>query len=101
VIAPPPENAADLLAELAELGIRIEAHGDRLRFNPIDKATAELAGRMKLLKPELLVILAKRDELNQRIADQLDALIPYRTPDGRRGLVNPKYRNELDRLGLL
>ncbi|MCC6422385.1 MAG: hypothetical protein IT447_02815 [Phycisphaerales bacterium] len=94
-------DAADLMAVLDALGIQLKADRDRLRFHPQDKVTPELAGRMKLLKPELLAILAKHDELNQRIADQLAALIPYRTPTGRRGLVNPKYRNELDRLGLL
>ncbi|MCC6425035.1 MAG: hypothetical protein IT447_16290 [Phycisphaerales bacterium] len=94
-------DAADLLAVLDALGIQLKADGDCLRFHPIDKVTVELANRMKIHKSELLVLLAKQDELNQRVADQLAALIPYRTPTGRRGLIHPKYRNELERLGLV
>ena len=98
---PPPENAADLLAELDALGVQLRADRDCLRFHPINKVTADLAGRMKILKAELLVAVARRDDHRQRVADQLAALIPYRTPAGRRGLVHPKFRSELDRLGLL
>ena len=99
--APAPESAADLLAELDRLGIRLEADGQRLRYRPREKVTADLAGRMKMHKAELLALLAKRAALNRRIAEQLAQLVPYRTADGRRGWVNPRYRDELDRLGLL
>ena len=42
---------------LARLGIRIEAHGDRLRYSPRSAVTPDLADRMKAHKAELLAIL--------------------------------------------
>lgn len=99
--APAPGGAADLLAELDALGIQLEADGEHLRFRPREKVTADLAGRMKAHKAELLAVVAKRAELDRRIAEQLAQLVPYRTADGRRGWVHPRYRDELDRLGLL
>ena len=96
-----PNSAADLLAELDGLGIQLEADGEHLRYRPREKVTADLAGRMKMHKAELLTLLAKRAALDRRIAEQLAQLVPYRTADGRRGWVNPRYRAELDRLGLL
>ena len=51
-------SAAELMADLTRLGIRLEAHGDRLRYWPRSALTPELANRMKhgeidgyLLKP--------------------------------------------------
>ena len=103
--APTPGNApgtvADLLAELDALGIRLEADGDRLCFRPRDKVTADLAARMKAHKGELLAAVRKREAMDRRIAEQLAQLARYMTPDGRRGWVNPRYRRELERLGLL
>lgn len=99
--APAPGSAADLLAELDGLGIQLEADGEHLRFRPREKVTADLASRMKMHKPELVALVVKRAELDRRIAEQLAQLVPYRTADGRRGWVNPRYRAELDRLGLL
>lgn len=99
--APTPRSAADLLAELDALGIQLEADGEHLRFRPREKVTADLAGRMKMHKAELVALVVKRAELDRRIAEQLAQLVPYRTADGRRGWVHPRYRAELDRLGLL
>jgi len=99
--APAPGSAADLLAVLDALGIQLEADGEHLRFRPREKVTADLAGRMKMHKPELVALVAKRAELDRRIAEQLAQLVPYRTADGRRGWVHPRYRAELDRFGLL
>jgi hypothetical protein len=99
--APAPGSAADLLAELDGLGIHLEADGQRLRYRPRAKVTVDLAGRMKTHKAELLALLAKREAVSRRIAEQLAELVPYRTADGRRGWVHPRYRAELDRLGLL
>jgi hypothetical protein len=96
-----PGSAAELLAELDRLGIQLEADGEHLRFRPREAVTADLAGRMKMHKAELLALLAKRAELERRIAEQLAKLVPYRTANGRRGWVHPRYRAELDRLGLL
>jgi hypothetical protein len=55
--APAPGSAADLLAELDGLGIQLEADGEHLRFRPREKVTADLAGRMKMHKPELVARL--------------------------------------------
>lgn len=96
-----PGNAADLLAELDALGIQLEADGERLRFRPRERMTADLAGRMKTHKAELLAAVRKREALDRRIAEQLAQLVPYKTADGRRGWVHPRYRGELERLGLL
>lgn len=97
----PPCNAADLLTELDRLGIQLEADRDRLRFRPREKVTAYLADRMKAHKAELLSLVAKRQSVNQRIAEQLAQLVPYRTPDRRQGWINPQYQEELARSGLL
>ena len=99
--APAPGSAAELLAELDALGIQLAADGEHLRFRPREKVTADLASRMKMHKPELVALVVKRAELDRRIAKQLAQLVPYCTPDGRRGWVHPRYRAELDRLGLL
>lgn len=98
---PAPGSAADLLAELDWLGIQLEADGEHLRFRPREKVTAGRAGRMKMHKAELVALVAKRAELDRRIAEQLAQLVPYRMADGRRGWVHPRYRAELGRLGLL
>ena len=52
-------NPADLMTDLARLGIRIEAHGDRLRYSPRSAVTPDLARRMKAHKGELLAILRR------------------------------------------
>lgn len=97
---PTPGDVAELLAELDALGIQLEADGDRLRFRPREKITADLSARMKAHKGELLALLATRADLGRRIAEQLAQLVPYRTADDRRGWIHPRYREELDRLGL-
>lgn len=96
-----PNPVSDLLAELDGLGIQLEAEGDRLRFRPREKVTVDLAARLKTHKAELLAAVRKREALDRRVAEQLAQLVPYQTPDGRRGWVHPRYRAELDRLGLL
>ncbi len=50
-------SAAQLMNELAQRGIRIEASGDRLRYSPRSAVTPDLADRMKAHKGELLTIL--------------------------------------------
>ncbi len=37
----------DLLADLQQRGVRLEAHGDRLRYRPRSALTPDLAGRLK------------------------------------------------------
>ena len=53
------------MAYLARLGIRIEAHGDRLRYSPRSAVTPELADRMKAHKGELLAILRRDPEAGE------------------------------------
>jgi hypothetical protein len=55
-------NAAELIIDLARLGIRIEAYGDRLRYSPRSAVTPGLAQRMKKHKGELLAILRRAPE---------------------------------------
>src|SRR5262245_16637915 len=50
-------SAAELLADLARRGIRLEAHGDRLRFRPRLALTPDLLAELKTQKAELLVLL--------------------------------------------
>ena len=45
------------MADLGQLGIRLEAHGNRLRFWPRSAVTPDLTDRMKSRKGELLAIL--------------------------------------------
>ncbi len=52
-------NAAKLMADLAQRGIRIEAHGDRLWYSPRSALTPDLTDRMKAHKGELLAILSE------------------------------------------
>ena len=100
-MTPPPLHTAEkLLAELDALGVELQGDGDRLRYRPRDKVTADLADRMKSHKAELLALLAKRAAWDRWIVEQLDQLVPYQTADGRRGWVHPRYRDELERLGL-
>ena len=50
-------SAAQVMTDLARLGIRIEADGDRLRYSPRSKVTPDLLERMKAHKGELMAIL--------------------------------------------
>ena len=49
--------ATQILADLAHLGIRIEARGDRLRYSPRSAVTPDLVGQMRAHKAELLAAL--------------------------------------------
>ncbi|MFH1739267.1 MAG: DNA N-6-adenine-methyltransferase [bacterium] len=50
-------SAVKLLADLPRFGIRLEAHDDRLRYQPRSSVTSELAEQMKTHKKELLRLL--------------------------------------------
>ena len=50
-------EAASLLAELTKRGVRLEAHGDRLRFTPQSAVTTELKNRLRQHKPAVLALL--------------------------------------------
>lgn len=53
-------EASRLLADLAHVGVRIEADGDRLRFTPRDRVGPDLLDRLRLHKPDLLRALDPR-----------------------------------------
>ena len=50
-------SAAQVMTDLARLGIRIEADGDRLRYSPRSVVTPDLTRRLKAHKGELMAIL--------------------------------------------
>ena len=50
-------TTADLLVELARLGIEVVAHKDRLRYRPRSAVTPHLAERLSTHEVELLAIL--------------------------------------------
>jgi hypothetical protein len=67
-------SAAQLLADLARLNVRLEVHGDRLRFHPRSAMTPELLDLMKAHKAELLVLLRpKRRDVAPRAAPPTQA----------------------------
>jgi len=58
------KHVSQLMADLAQLGISLAGHGDRLRYSPRSAVTPYLAERMKAHKAELLAILqSKRDKV--------------------------------------
>ena len=59
--------AAEIMVDLLRLGIRLEAHGDRLRYSPRSAMTPELAEQIKMRKPELLAML-QSDSAKSNIA---------------------------------
>ena len=65
-------SAAQLMTDLARLGICIEAHGDRLRYSPKSTVTPDMAARMKDHKGNLLAIL--RRDLEARDSDPINAM---------------------------
>ena len=54
-------SVIDLMIDLRDRGIQLEADGDRLRYSPKAAMTPELAERVKAHKPELLTILTADD----------------------------------------
>lgn len=50
-------SVTDLLADVARLGIKLEAHGDRLRYCPRSAVTPELIEHLTAHKAELLAML--------------------------------------------
>ena len=55
-------NAADLLSDLAGLGIRLEIRDDRLRYFPRQAMTHDLLVRLRAHKAQLLLIPAEAGE---------------------------------------
>jgi hypothetical protein len=55
-------SAAELLLDLGQLGIRLEADGDRLRYHPRSAVTLDLLDRLKAHKADLLAMLRPAPE---------------------------------------
>jgi hypothetical protein len=55
-------SAADLLLDLSRVGIRLEAHGERLRYFPRSALTPDLLDRLKAHKADLLAVLRPAPE---------------------------------------
>ena len=55
-------SAAELLANLDRLGVRLEAHGDRLRYQPRSALTPDLLVRPKAHKADVLAMLRPAPE---------------------------------------
>jgi hypothetical protein len=52
-------SADELLLELDQRGIRLEAAGDRLRYHPRAAVTPALLARLKILKRDVLALLER------------------------------------------
>ena len=78
-------STTNLIANLTRLGIRLEGHGDRLRYSPRSAVTPDLADRMKALKGELLAMLTD-DRTTPEIRRQAQAAMVER--------VNADYRDD-------
>ena len=55
-------NVVELLAEVQRRGVTLVAEADRLRFTPRDRLPAELVGRLKEHKAEVIAALRIKDE---------------------------------------
>jgi hypothetical protein len=93
-----------LLADLKARGIRLEAHGDRLRYYPCWLVTHDIIDRLKAAKAELLALLRAADaEQSEWHPAWLDLeWIEQVGPDGGRTLIHPDHVDdqweELDEL---
>ena len=73
-------TATELLTDLTRLGIRLEAHGERLRFFPRAAVTPDLADRMKSHKSELLAALRSAGEIEVDTENAIEP-IPFGPDD--------------------
>lgn len=83
-------SAADLLADLARRGVRLEAAGERLRYFPRSALTPELLDRLKAHKAELLAMLRAAGQAPpaaqtaaKSAADDLGIVPPARPAEAR------------------
>jgi len=57
-------SAADLLLDLGRLGIRLEAHGERLRYFPRSALTPDLLARLQAHKADVVAMLRPVPEVS-------------------------------------
>jgi hypothetical protein len=67
--------ALRLMADLARLGIKLEADGDRLRYSPRSALTPDLAKLMKAHKSELLAML-RTGQMPMSLIEAVEASVP-------------------------
>ncbi|MCA8998862.1 MAG: hypothetical protein KDA80_17820 [Planctomycetaceae bacterium] len=102
-------SASQLLADLVRLGIRIEAHEDRLRYSPRSSVTPDLEARIRAHKRELLEMLKRNpsskefdptdaNDAWQALVDRLqeDTRFPPTILEGLR-LAEARWVNEISR----
>ncbi len=64
-------TTSELVKDLKRLGIRLEAHGDRLRYSPRSAVTPDVVAELKRHKGDLLAIL--RSQIDTPAIDLTDA----------------------------
>ena len=103
---PPPSvsrggtDVDTILRRLAELKVELTVEDGKLRFRPRDGVPADLLEQMRLNKANLLIAVRRRIATDHLIAHQLAQLVPFQTPDGKRGWVHPAYREVIEELGM-
>jgi hypothetical protein len=78
-----------LIAELAQHGIRVEARGDRLRLRGPSAPPVELHERVRQAKPELLQLLSTTAPPKERSAIEEAEIDRLARSNGRRPLPKP------------
>jgi hypothetical protein len=89
-------SVIDLMSDLREHGIHLEAHGDRLRYSPRSSVTPNLAQRMKANKGELLAML--RRDTKARAIDLAAQLAALRTKGPAPAVPPPQQTTRLPSL---
>ena len=56
--------AAEIVADLARRGIRLEAHGERLRYYPRSALTLDQLDKLTIHKSELLTLLSRASDFD-------------------------------------
>ena len=77
-------SAAGLIDEVQQLGIELEARGERLRYSPAARVPPELLSRLKQHKAEVIEELRRRENpggagLGETAPGQLSAPVRHRT----------------------
>lgn len=95
-------TARQLLSDLRRAGVVLSVNGDRLAFDaPVGAMTPDRLAMLRACKAKMMAEIQMEDPVGRQITAQLESLVPWTTVDGRVVLVNPRQREELDRVGLL
>ena len=97
------DTAHQLLQEIQSIGVRVTAHGDKLRLEPGSKVTDELADRMRVNKGKLLAVLRSAPDApatnttGQDVDGNAEAAAPSTQPpidgfDGWTELHRPRWQ---------